>query len=143
MGGIGHAVDHRHGGVARQLLQLPLVEGPDHDPVAVPAQSPGGILDRLSPARLGIRSGEVDGMAPQLEHSGLKGGPGPGGVLGEHHGQHLALQLPVGNAVLHVVFQLIRQIQDRKDLLPAQLRQLQQIFFHRAASITWRITATP
>ena len=55
----------------------------------------------------------------------------------------LALQLPVRDPVLHIVFQLIRQVQDRKNILPAQIDQLQQILLHCAASNTRAMAPIP
>ena len=102
-----------------------LAEGADHDAVAVAAQDPGGVLDGFPPAQLAVLAGEEQGVAPQLEHPHLEGHPGPGGVLLKDHRQGLALQDLVVDAVLLVVFQLVRQVQDLTDLLPAQVQQLQ------------------
>ncbi len=117
-------VDDGNGAVFRQILHLLLGKGADHDAVAVAAEDPGGVLHRLAPANLAYRIGEEQGVAPQLEHAHLKGYPGPGGVLGKDHRQGLSFQYLVGDAVLLVVLELIRQVQDLMDLLPAQIQQL-------------------
>ena len=51
---VGEAVDHRNGAVARQLLHVGVIVGPDHDAVEIAGQHPGGIADRLAPAELDV-----------------------------------------------------------------------------------------
>ena len=50
---------------------------------------------------------------------------GPKGVLGENHRQSFACQTVMLNAVAHIVFQLIRQIEDLKDILTGEIQKLQ------------------
>ena len=71
-----------------------------------------------------IGGGQVHGMAPQLEHSGLKGGTGAGGVFCKDHCQRFPGQTAVRNSVAYIVFQLIRQIEDLKDILGGEIQQL-------------------
>ena len=127
---IRQAVDHRDVGVGRQGLHLLLGKGADHNAVTVPQQHPGGVLHRLAPADLALLAGEEQGVAAQLVHPGLKGDAGAGGIFLEDHGQSLALQLIVGDAVFLAEFQLVRGIQDLQNILFRQVKQLQQVFFH-------------
>jgi hypothetical protein len=131
MAEVGQAVDDRDIGVGRQGLHFLLGKGTDHDTVAVAQQHPGGILYRLAPADLALLAGKKQGVAAQLVHTGLKGDTGTGGVLLKNHGQGLALELIVSNAMLLAKFQLVGGVQDLQDLLAGQVQQLQQVFFHR------------
>ena len=128
VGEVGEAVDDGDVGIPGQLLHLLLGVGADHDAVAVAGEHPGGVLHRLAPADLALPAGEEEGVAPQLEHAGLKGDPGAGGVLLEDHGQGLALEAGVGQAVLLVVLHLVSHVQDADDLLSGEIQQLQQVF---------------
>ena len=62
-------------------------KGADHDAITEPGEHPGGVLHRLVAADLAVLVGEVNGVAPQLVHAGLKGDPGAGGALLKDHGQ--------------------------------------------------------
>ena len=108
-----------------QSLQLFLLIGPDHDAVAVAAECPGGVLDGFAAPDLGVGSGKIHGMSAQLEHPGFKGCPGPGGVFCENHGKGFACQPVMTNAMTHVIFQLIRQIENFKDILGGEIQKLQ------------------
>src|SRR2546422_7559855 len=55
---IGEAVDHGDGGVPRQLLDLGVVERPDHDPVHVARQHSRRVGDRLPPPDLDVAGRE-------------------------------------------------------------------------------------
>ena len=121
---VGQAVDDGDGGEAGQLLHLLLGEGADHNAIAVAVQHPGGVLHRLAPADLALLSGQEQGVAAQLEHARLKGDAGAGGVLLEDHGQGLAMEIVVDDAVLLVIFQLVRRVQDVQNVLLGQVQQL-------------------
>ena len=84
---VGQTVDHGDGGVFGQGLHLFLGKGADHDAITEPGEHPGGVLHRLVAADLAVLVGEVNGVAPQLVHAGLKGDPGAGGALLKDHGQ--------------------------------------------------------
>ena len=49
---IGQAVDHRHRGVVGQLLGARLLEGADHDGVAITRQHARRVADRLATSKL-------------------------------------------------------------------------------------------
>ena len=135
VGKVGETVDDRDGGVLGQLLHLVLAIGADHDAVTVAAEHPGGVGDGLAPADLALLAGEEERVAAHLVGSHLEGHPGPGGVFLKDHGQGLALQAVVGQAVLLVVLHLIGHVQDLGDFLPGQVQQLEQVFFHLRSPI--------
>ena len=89
---VGEAVDDRNGGVARQLLDLLVGEGADHDAVHVSGQHLGGVVHRLATAHLAVAIGKEERVPPELGHPHLEGHPGAGGALAEDHGQALAGQ---------------------------------------------------
>ena len=136
MAEVGEAVDDGDRAVFRQILHLLLGKGADHDAVAVAADNPCGILHRLPPANLADGVGEKQCVASQLEHPYLEGYPGAGRVFGEDHGQGLALQDLMGDTVLLVVLELVRQIQDLIDLLPTEIQQFQQVLVFHGALLT-------
>ena len=53
-----------------------------------------------------------------------------GGVFFKDHGQSLALEIVVGQAVLLVVLHLVSHVEDLGDLLPGQIQQLEQVLLH-------------
>ena len=131
---VGQAVDDGDVGVTGQGFHLLLMEGADHDAVAVAGQDPGGVLDGLAPADLALLAGEEQGVAAELVHPHLEGHPGPGGVFFKDHGQSLALEIVVGQAVLLVVLHLVGHVEDVVDVLAGKVQQLQQII-HRRSSL--------
>ena len=78
-------VDHRDGGLARQLDDLVVGEGADQDGVDVPAQNPRGVAHALSAPHLGVTVGDHQGVPPQLGHTHLGADPGPGRALAKDH----------------------------------------------------------
>ena len=122
---VGQAVDDGDVGVTGQGFHLLLMEGADHDAVAVAGQDPGGVLDGLAPADLALLAGQEQSVSAQLVHSSLKGDPGPGGVLLKNHGQSLAPEIVVDQTVLLAVFQLVSGVEDLDDVLLGQIQQLE------------------
>ena len=51
---VGEAVDHRYGGVLRELLDVLVRERTDHDAVDVPREDTRRISDRLTAAQLHV-----------------------------------------------------------------------------------------
>ena len=130
VGEVGEAVDDGDGGVFGQLLHLVLAIGADHDAVTVAAEHPGGIGDGLAPADLALLAGEEESVTAHLIGPHLKGHTGPGGIFLKNHGQGLAFQAVVGQAVLLVVLHLVGHVQDLGNVLPGQVQQLEQVFLH-------------
>ena len=80
-----------------QRLHLFLIKGADHDAVTVAADSTRAVSSMGSPRPIWLSLPDRKmRVAPQLEHPGLKGHPGAGGVLFKDHGQGLALQIVGG-----------------------------------------------
>ena len=61
---VGQAVDDRHGGEPRQLLDVGLREGADHDAVDVARQHARRVADRLAAAELDVAGGEEERLPP-------------------------------------------------------------------------------
>jgi len=115
---IGEAVDHRDGGVPRQLRHLPVVEGADHDPVHVARQHPRRVGDRLPPPDLDVAGGEEQRLPAQLVRAHLERHPGPRARLREDHRQGLAgeRRVPVA-AGLHPA----GEVEQPQDLVPGEV----------------------
>ena len=125
MAEIRQAVDDRNGTECGQILDLLLFKGADHDAVEIAGQHPCGILHRLAPADLQIICREKQRKAAELVHAGLKGDSRPGGCLLEDHAERFALQDRVRDIVLGLVLQLIRKIENVKNLLLAQIEHFE------------------
>ena len=87
-----HAVDHRYPGRGGESFHPGMVEGADHHRVDHLREHPGGVLDGLASAELGVRRADEQRMAAQLMHAHLERDPGAGGAQLEDHGQRPAAQ---------------------------------------------------
>ena len=83
-------VDHRHGGMLRELEQHVVLEGADHDGVDIPRQHAGGVGDGLAAAELHLLAGQHDGVAAELAHRDVERDPRAGRRLVEDHRQHFS-----------------------------------------------------
>ena len=83
-------VDHGDVGGLRQLLDVVLLEGADHDRVEVAGQDGAGVADRLAPAQLQVVGREVEAVAAELADSDLERDTSPCGGLLEDHPQRAA-----------------------------------------------------
>ena len=61
---VGETVDHRDRGVARQLLDVGMIEGADHDAVEVAREHARGVPDRLAPAELDVGAARKSASPP-------------------------------------------------------------------------------
>ena len=127
---VGETVDDRNGGILGQGVHFLLGIGADHDAVAEAGQDPGSVLHRLVAADLAVLAGQEDGVAAQLIDTSLEGDTGTGGILFKDHGQGLARQERMGDALLFHIFQLVSHVQDLNDLFGGQVQQFQQVFLH-------------
>ena len=125
MAKIGQTVDDRNGAVVCQILYFLLLVGADHDAVQIAAQHAGRILYRFAAANLQITVGQEQRLTAQLIHAGLEGNTGTGRGLLEDHAKALAFQVTMGNVVLSLILELIRQIEQTDDLLGGAVKQLQ------------------
>ena len=63
---VGEAVDDRHRGEPRQLLDVGVVEGADHDAVDVAREHARGVADRLAAAELDVARRQEEGVPAEL-----------------------------------------------------------------------------
>ena len=89
---VGQAVDHRNGGVFRQLDKTLMGCRADHDRVYIARQHLCRIGNGLGTAELHFRTREHDRLAAKLAHADIKGNAGTGRRLVEDHRQRLALE---------------------------------------------------
>ena len=95
----GQPVDHRHGGVARELGHRLVVERADHDDVDIAREHAGGVGDGLAAPELHLLPGQHDGLAAELAHGDVERHPRAGRGLVEDHRQRLAFErLALGRA---------------------------------------------
>ena len=129
MGEVGEAIDHRDGREPRQLLDLGVLVGADHDAVDVAGEDAGGVGDRLAAADLDVLAGEEERLAAKLVGTDLKRDPGPGGRLGEDHGQRLAAEggVPIGTR-----FHPLGEVEELLDLGAAEIGDLEEVSFRQA-----------
>ena len=80
-------VDHRHGGVARELHQRLVIERADHDRIDIARQHARGVGDGLAAAELHLGAGQRDGFAAELAHADVEGDAGAGRRPVEDHGE--------------------------------------------------------
>ena len=125
MAEIGQTIDDRNRAVLRQILDLLLCVGADHDAVQIAAQNARGILHRLAAADLKVTVGQEQRLTAELIHAGFEGNAGTGGGLLEDHAEALALQMAMGNIMLLFIFELICQIEQADDLLGGAVEQLE------------------
>ena len=126
MAEIGQTIDDRNRAVLRQILDLLLCIGTDHDAVQIAAQNARGILHRLNrDLHLKVTVGQEQRLTAELIHAGFEGNAGTGGGLLEDHAEALALQMAMGNIMLLFIFELICQIEQADDLLGGAVEQLE------------------
>src|SRR5256714_6358127 len=83
---VGESVDDRDGGPARQLFDLFMIEGADHDAVHVARQDARSVRDGLPAPQLDVLGRQEQRVAPQLGGPHLEGDPGAGAGIGEPPG---------------------------------------------------------
>ena len=81
--------------VGRQLLDIGVGEGPDHQPVDEAGEDAGHVLERLAAAELDVAGREEDGVSAKLAGADLEGDAGAGGALGEDQADVLVGERPV------------------------------------------------
>src|SRR3712207_5599919 len=96
--GVGEAVYDGDLGGLGELLDLLVVEGPDHDGVYVAGEDAPGVRRGLPLADLYLLRQQVEGVAAELVHADLEGDAGAVRGLLEDHSQRPAAQGPEGDA---------------------------------------------
>ena len=76
--------------VARQLLDVGMIEGADHDAVEIAGEHPRRVADRLAAAELDVAGREEQRVAAELVGADLERDPRAGGALREDHRERLA-----------------------------------------------------
>src|SRR3712207_3709539 len=118
---IGEAVYDGHLGGVGELLDLLVVEGPDHDGVYVAGEDAASVRRGLALTHLYLLRQQVEGVPAELVHPDLEGDAGAVGGLLEDHRQRPAAQGPVGDARSLKPLYLCGLIEDEPDLLRGEL----------------------
>ena len=108
----------------RQVLYFLLREGADHNAVQIAAQHTRGVLYRLAAADLKVAIGQEQRLTAQLIHAGLKETRVRVEDFWKIMPRTLAFQMTMGNVVLFLILELIRQIEQTDDLLGGAVKQL-------------------
>ena len=98
--------------MARELLDVVLSEGADHDGVQVPREHRRRVLERLAAAELEVAGREVEAGAAELRDSDLEGNARPRRRLLEDHSQRPAGEEVVLLALFLQRFQLVGEVED-------------------------------
>src|SRR3712207_5997107 len=125
--GVGEAVYDGDLGGLGELLDLLVVEGPDHDGVYVAGEDAPGVRRGLPLADLYLLRQQVEGVAAELVHADLEGDAGAVGGLLEDHSQRPATQGTVGDARLLKRLYLCGLVEDEPDLPRGELGQGQAV----------------
>src|SRR5712691_11675884 len=110
-------VDHGHTRMLGQHLNGTVREGPSHDPLDPSLQVSGNIRHAFPRAQLNVLRPQINGVAAQLPHPGLKRHAGPQRWLLKDHGQHSAGQQRRPVARLRAALQVRRHVEDVAELL--------------------------
>ena len=89
---IGQRIDHWHGGIPGQVLQVLVSKYPGNDAVDVPRQDPSHVGDRLPDSQAYFITSHVQGVPAQLLHRNLEADLGPQRGLLEQQCHRLACQ---------------------------------------------------
>jgi hypothetical protein len=116
---VGETVDDGDLGVAGELVDVGLGEGPDHDRVEVAREHEPRVLDRLAAAELEIRGRQVEPDAAELPHPGLERDPGAGRGLLEDHPERPAGEEAALLARRVRALQLVREVEHAHELVAA------------------------
>ena len=66
MGLVGQPVDHRHSGIVRQLGQMAVIGGAQHDDIDIARQHPRGVGNALAAAKLHVITIEHNGFTADI-----------------------------------------------------------------------------
>src|SRR6516165_9611351 len=121
----GEPVDHRHGGMPRELGEHAVIERADHDDVDVARENPRRIGDGFTPAELHLLAGQQDGRAPQLTHRDIEGDPRAGRGLVENHGERPPLERAL--SALALPFDSAARVDDPAQLLRRDIDEIEKV----------------
>ena len=139
----GQGVDHGDRRLARQLLDLLVGPGADHDRVQIAGQHPGGVGDRLATGELQFVPSQDQRRRAQLGHADLEGDPRPRRGLLEDEGDAATGQLAGAGAVPPAGFQLGGAVEQLAELECAQLFACQEVLLQVADTKCPASTGSP
>jgi hypothetical protein len=113
---VGEPVDDRDVRVRRQLVDVRLLEGPDHDAVEVARQDPRGVFDRLSASQLEVAGGQVEAAAAELRDPDLEADPRPRRGLLEDHPERAAGEIVMLDPLLLARLQPVGDLEKRQEV---------------------------
>ena len=111
------AIEHRHGGATRELVEVVDPFGANGDPVDIPAEDGRRVLDRFAPLQLEIVNAQEDRLPAKLLHSCLERGAGAGAGMLEDQAQGFAGQPGVRDVLGPQALEHLGRLQDRRDLV--------------------------
>jgi hypothetical protein len=128
---VREAVDHRHVSELRELLDVLVREGADHDAVDVPREDARGVSDRLAAAELHVSWREEQRVAAELIGADLEGDAGTRRSLHEDHrqrfsGERLVLVLPLAHA--------LGEVEECVELFSGKVGNGEEVFSHWESS---------
>src|SRR2546427_8421686 len=124
---VREAVDHGNTRMLGQQLNGTVREGPGHDPLDPALQVSGNIRHAFPRAQLDVLWRQVNGVAAQLPHPGLKRHAGPQRWLLKDHGQNSAGQQRRPVARLRTTLEVDSGVQHETDLLRREVVYGQEI----------------
>ena len=89
---VGEAVDHGNARPLRELDDVGVREGADHDRIDHAREHARHVADRLAAPELDVARREEQGVPAELVGADFEADPGPGGRLGENESDRLACQ---------------------------------------------------
>ncbi len=124
---VRQAVDHGDVGRVRELVDVGLLEGADHDPVQVARQHSARVPDRLAAPELQVAGGEIERRAAELEHADLEADARSRRGLLEDHPERPALEMPVLDALPLPRLQAVGEVEDLEELVRVPVVHAQEV----------------
>ncbi len=131
---IRQTVDDRDGAVLRQILDVGLLERADHHAVEVAREDADGVLHRFAARDLHIVCVEERAVAAELVRADLERRARARGRLLEDECHGLAVEILVRDAVLLLVFQIGRDVEQFVYLGRGEVEQFQKVFHEKSTS---------
>ena len=146
--GVGEGVDHRHVGASRDLLDLRLGEGAQHDAVVEVLEHLHGVLHRLAAREGGVVVGHDAGVGAQAVSADLEGVARTQRGLLHDDGHGLACQGRLVDACGPIGLLALGGFQDKRDLGRREVEQAEQVAagklgFHGSPYLSVRRGARP